>query len=132
MGWSSFLMNFNDFLKGMLREQKEQQSVPSDQCEGSGKMSKEQGNALGVSIYKWSAPIGENNCYLHVGTKVVELVMFKFDTDSMDVVLHCYRACASWSSCTLMIWSINILGLSNNIIIAVRWVINNDKYQASR
>ena len=120
-------MNFNDFLKGMLREQKEQQSVPSDQCEGSGKMSKEQGNALGVSIYKLSAPIGENNCYLHVGTKVVELVMFKFDTDSMDVVLHCYRACASWSSCTLMIRSINILGLSNNIIIAVRWVINNDK-----
>ena len=35
-------MNFNDFFKGMLREQKERQSVPSDQCEGSGKMSKEQ------------------------------------------------------------------------------------------
>ncbi|XP_067021761.1 uncharacterized protein [Acropora muricata] len=32
----------------MLREQKERQSVPSDQCEGSGKMSKEQGNALGL------------------------------------------------------------------------------------
>ena len=45
-------MNFNDFFKGMLREQKERQSVPSDHCEGSGKMSKEQGNALGVSIYK--------------------------------------------------------------------------------
>ena len=45
-------MNFNDFFKGMLREQKERQSVPSDQCEGSGKMSKEQGNALGVSIHK--------------------------------------------------------------------------------
>ena len=69
-------MNFNDFFKGMLREQKERQSVPSDQCEGSGKMSKEQGNALGVSIHKWPAPTEENNCYLHVGNKVVELVMF--------------------------------------------------------
>ena len=30
------------FFKGKLREQKERQSVPSDQCERSGKMSKEQ------------------------------------------------------------------------------------------